>query len=123
MLDISTTGRGRRPGLVVSVVRLAEDLIHDGRAAADGGDDHVPVDGLGDVGGFVADSVADLLERGAVAAHDRDRGVPALVGVPVPDAGSAGHSPEPPVESVAGVHASVLVAEHEVAVLPGGTGG
>src|SRR5262249_17028715 len=30
--------------------------------AADGGHDHVPVDGLGHVGGLVADGVADLLE-------------------------------------------------------------
>jgi hypothetical protein len=75
----ATTGRGRRPGPVVSVVRPAEDLVHDRRAAADGRDDHVAVDGLGDVGGFVADGVADVLERDAVAAHDRDRGVPCAV--------------------------------------------
>ena len=83
----------------------------------------MPVDGLGHVGGLVTDGVADLLEWDAVAAHDRDRGVPALVGVPVADSGPPGHPPEPPVEGVAGVHAAVLVAEDEVAVLPGGTGG
>jgi hypothetical protein len=45
------------------------------------------------------------------------------VGVPVADACSPGHLAEPPVEGVAGVHAAVLVAEDEVGVLPGGTGG
>jgi hypothetical protein len=81
--------------------------------------DHVAVDDLGHVGGFVADSVADALKRDAVAAHDRDRGVAAFVGVPVPDARSQGHLPEAPVEGVTGVHAAVLVAEDEIVVLPG----
>ena len=52
------TRRGRRPGLVVSVVCLAEDLVHNRRAAADGGHDHMPVDGLGHVSGFVAYGVS-----------------------------------------------------------------
>src|SRR5579859_6518794 len=112
-------GRGRRPGLVVSVMCLAEDLVHDGRAAANGGDDYVAVDGLGHVGGLVTDGVADLLERDAVGAHDRYRGVPAFVGMPVADACSLGHLAEPPVERVAGVHVPVLVAEHKIVVLPG----
>ena len=46
-------GRGRCPGLALSIVCLSEDLVHDGGAATDGGDDHVAVDGLGDVGGCV----------------------------------------------------------------------
>jgi hypothetical protein len=46
-------------------------------------DDHVAVDGLGYVGGLVADRVTDVLDRDAVAAHDRDRGVASLMGVPV----------------------------------------
>jgi hypothetical protein len=33
--------------------------------APDGWNDHVPADGLGDMGGLVADGVADLLERDA----------------------------------------------------------
>ena len=88
--------------------------------AADRGHDHVPVDGLGHVGRLVANGVADLLDRDAVAAHDRHRGVPSLVGVPVADAGFPGHLAEAPVERVGGVHGPVLVAEDEVGVLPGG---
>ena len=38
----------------------------------------------------------------AVAAHDRDGGVPSLVGVPVADACSFGHLAEAPDEGVAG---------------------
>src|ERR1700727_3529296 len=37
------------------VVRVAEDVIHDGRAPPDRRPDDVPVDGLGDVGRLVAD--------------------------------------------------------------------
>jgi len=43
----------------------------------------VPVDGLGDVGGLAAHSVADVLDRDAVAAHDRHGGMPPLVRMPV----------------------------------------
>jgi hypothetical protein len=57
----------------------AEDVVHDGRTAADRGHDHVPLDGLGDVGGLVAHGVGDVLDRDAVAAHDRYRGVSAFV--------------------------------------------
>jgi hypothetical protein len=56
----------------------------------------VAVDGLGDGGGLVADRVADLLDRYAVAAHDRDRGVAAFVGVPLASAGLPGHLAEAP---------------------------
>ena len=45
------------------------------------------VDGPGDVGGLVAYGVANLLDWYAVAAHDRDCGVAAFVGVPVANAG------------------------------------
>src|SRR5450631_531054 len=55
---------------------VAEDGVHDARAAADGGHDHVPVHGLSNVGGLVPHGVADLLERHAVAAHDRYGRVP-----------------------------------------------
>lgn len=76
------------PGLllcgVCNAVMVVEHAIHDGCAAADRGHDHVPVDGLGDMGGLVANGVADLLERQSVATHDRDGRVPTLVGVPVP---------------------------------------
>jgi hypothetical protein len=53
------------------------------RAALDGRHDDVAVDGLGHVGGLVADGVGDVLDRHAVAAHDRDRGMSSFVGVPV----------------------------------------
>ena len=33
---------------------VAEDIVHHGRSPADLGHDHMPVDGLGDVGGLVA---------------------------------------------------------------------
>ena len=36
-------------GFLVALV-VAKYVVHDGRSAADGGDDHVAVDGLGDVG-------------------------------------------------------------------------
>ena len=49
-----------------------EDAIHDRCSAADGGDDHVSIDSLGDVSGLVAYGVADVLDRDAVVAHDRD---------------------------------------------------
>src|ERR1700749_1850810 len=55
---------------------VAEDVVHNARPAADGGDDHMPVDGLGDVRGLVAHGVADLLQRHAVTAHDRHGRVP-----------------------------------------------
>jgi hypothetical protein len=63
------------------VVRVAEDVIHDGDPASDRRPDDVPVDGLSDVGRLVADRVTDVLDRDAVAAHDRDCGVAALMGV------------------------------------------
>jgi len=50
---------------VARIVRFAEHGVHDGRPAADGGHDHVPVDGLGHVGALVTHGVADLLERDA----------------------------------------------------------
>ncbi len=68
------------------VVVFVEDVVHDRRSPADRGDDHVSVDSYGDVGGLVAYGVADVLDRYAVAGHDRDGGVAALVGVPVTDA-------------------------------------
>jgi hypothetical protein len=86
------------------VVWVAEDVVHDGGAAPDRGPDDVPVDGLGDVGRLVADRVADVLDRDAVTAHDRDRGVASLVGVSVADAGLPGHLAEAPVEGVYAVH-------------------
>jgi len=103
-------------------ISVFEYAVHNDRAAADGGDDHVAVDGLGDVRGFVAYGVADLLDRNAVAAHDRDCGVAALVSVPVADAGLPGHLGKAPVERVGRVHAAVLVAEHEVAGVPSAVG-
>jgi hypothetical protein len=36
--------------LLAFVVFVVEDAVHHCRAALDGGDDHVAVDGLGDVG-------------------------------------------------------------------------
>ena len=95
-------------------ISVFEYAVHNDRAAADGGDDHVAVDGLGDVRGFVAYGVADLLDRNAVAAHDRDCGVAALVSVPVADAGLPGHLGKAPVERVGRVHGAVLVAEDEI---------
>ena len=50
--------------------------------------------------------------------HDRHGCVPRLVSVPVAGTGSAGDLAEPPVERVAVILASVLLAEHQVAVLP-----
>jgi hypothetical protein len=50
------------------VVMVIKDAIHDPSSATDRGDDHVPVDGLGHVGGLVADGVADVLDGYAVAA-------------------------------------------------------
>jgi hypothetical protein len=83
----------------------------------------VPVDGLGHVGRFVADGVGDVLDRDAVIAHDRHGGVAALVGVPVANSGALSHPAEPPVEIVAGVLVPVLVAEDEVGLPPGWSGG
>ena len=69
-----------RLSVFVGVV-VAEHVVRHGRSATDGRDDHVAVDDLGDVGGLVAYRVADLLDRDAVATHDRDGSVAALVGV------------------------------------------
>ena len=66
--------------------------------------------------------VADFLERDAVAAHDRERGVPALVGVPVAGACSPGHLPNRQLRASL-VYMAVLVAEDEAGVLPGRAGG
>jgi hypothetical protein len=52
-----------------------------------GGNDQVPVDGLGDVGGLVAQGVGDVLYRHAAAAHDGHARVASLVGVPASRAG------------------------------------
>jgi hypothetical protein len=41
------------------------------------------------------------------------------VGVPVTDSSAAGHLAEPPVELVGRVGVAVLVAEHEVVIVPG----
>ncbi len=89
-------------------------------SVSDGWQYHVPVDGLGDVDGLVAHGVADLLEGHAVTVHDRHRRMPSFMSVPVADAGPLGHLAEPPVERIPGVYAPVLVAEHEVVVLPRG---
>ena len=64
----------------VSFSSSPKNVVHHRRSTADGGDDHVPVDGLGYVGGLVAYGVADLLDWYAVAAHDRYRGAPASAG-------------------------------------------
>ena len=45
------TGLGFFVTLVCVVFVGVEDAVHHGRSAADGGHDHVAVDGLGDVGG------------------------------------------------------------------------
>ena len=66
--------------------------------------------------------VADVLDRYAVAAHDRHGGMAAFVGVPVADAGLAGHLGEAPVEGVGRVHGAVLVVEDEVVGVPGFAG-
>jgi hypothetical protein len=50
-------------------------------------------------------------------AHDRDRNMTSLVGVPVAEARFLGHLAEPPVESVFLVHAAVLVADAAQAVI------
>ena len=76
----------RRQSVWIGLV--CEDPVHDRCAAADGGDDHVAVDGLRDMGRLVSYRVADVLDRDAVVAHDRDGGVTSLVGVPVTDARS-----------------------------------
>ena len=67
------------------------------------------VDGLGDVRRLAAHGIADVLDCYAVAAHDRHRGVPALVRVPVADGRAAGHLAESPVELVGPVGVAVLV--------------
>ena len=66
--------------LVWVVFVVIEDAVHHGRSPADLGHDDVSVDGLGNVGGLVANRVADVLNRYAVAAHDRNGRVSALVG-------------------------------------------
>jgi hypothetical protein len=60
---------------------------------------------------------------GAVVAHNRDRDVASLVGVPVADAGALVHGAEPVVQGGAGVRGAVLVAEDQVLVVPGLAGG
>src|SRR5450755_695009 len=97
---------------------VPEDVVHDACSAADRGDDDVPVDGLGNVGGLVAHRVADVLNRDTVVTHDRYGRVAAFVGVPVTDAGPAGRLAELPVECVARVLGAVVVAEHQAMILP-----
>lgn len=111
-------------GFLVALVGIvAERVVHHGRSPATYWDDHVPVDGLGDdVGGLVADGVADVLDGYAVAAHDRDSGVATLVDMPVAGACISGHLGEAPVERVGRVGRAVLVAEHEVGGVPGVAG-
>ena len=77
------------------------------------------VDGLGDVGGFVAHCVADVLDLYAVAAHDRDGRVPTFVGMPAADSSAASYRVEAPIELVGRVGVAVLVTEDEVVVVPG----
>jgi hypothetical protein len=75
------TTRPRRCAALASVaceVFGFEDQVHD-RRAADRGEDHIRVDGLGDVSGPVADGFRDLLNRDAVVARDRDRSMTSLV--------------------------------------------
>ena len=67
---------------------------------------------------LIADGVADLLNRDAVGAHDRNGRVPSLMGVPMADACTPGYLAEPPVERVAAVLTPVLIAEDEVGVVP-----
>ncbi len=68
----------------------------------------------------MAHGVADLLDRHAVAAHDRHGGMSFLVGVPAADACFSGHLGKAPGELVRRVGVAVLVAEDEVVVVPGG---
>jgi hypothetical protein len=58
-LTKTLTGLGFFVALVRIVFVVVEDAVHHGRSPADRGHDHVAVDGLGDVGGLVAHSVAD----------------------------------------------------------------
>ncbi len=101
---------------------VIEDVVHDGRSPADRRHDHVAINGFSDVGGLVTDGIADVLDRDALAAHDRDSGVPSFVGVPVAVAGAASHLAEPPVELVGRVQVALLVAEDEVVLVPGFAG-
>ena len=48
--------------LVSGCVVAAEHVVHNACSPADRGRDDVPVDGLGDVGGLVADGVGDVLK-------------------------------------------------------------
>ena len=103
--------------LVCGVVFVAEHVVHDACSAADRGHDHMPVDGLGHVGGLVPDRVA-MSWIGTPLLLMIDTAVwRAFVSVPVADSGSPGHLAEPPVERVPAVLAPVLVAEHEVGVV------
>lgn len=77
---------------------VAEDAVHDWGVAADRGDDDVAVDGLGDVGGFTAHGVAEVLDLDTFAAHNGDGGVAVFVGAPVADVSPLGHLAQSPVE-------------------------
>ncbi len=101
----------------------AEHGVHNSGAASDCRNNLLAVYDFGHMGGRVAHGVADLLDWHAVLAHDRHGRVPGLVGVPVADARAAGDLAESPVERVAGVRATILVTEHEVVVMPDGSGG
>jgi hypothetical protein len=49
---------------LTGVARLIRKyIVHNGCAAAYGGDNDVPVDGLGDMGGLVAHRVADVMDN------------------------------------------------------------
>ena len=62
---------------------LAEKPVHDLSAAAQFGDDHLPVHGLGRQGALVTDEVGDVLKRHPVGAEERNERVPELPRHPV----------------------------------------
>jgi hypothetical protein len=62
---LSDYGIGLLACVGFSRVLGAEDVIHDGCPAANGGNNDVPVDGLGDVRGLVANCVSDVLDGDA----------------------------------------------------------
>ena len=65
----------------------------------------------------MAHGVADVLDGDAVAAHDRDRGVAALVSVPMPDARAAGD-----LANLMGEEGLGVGIEGEIVSLGGGVG-
>ena len=92
---------------------VAEDAVHDWGVAADRGDDDVAVDGLGDVGGFTAHGVAEVLDLDTFAAHNGDGGVAVFVGAPVADVSPLGHLAQSPVE-VPEVYIGLFATENQV---------